>query len=66
MSDMGPSGWEAKPLGAKALWAIGAIILIATIYEVNRKVGIALTVLALMAMALTYVPRFGLRFETSV
>lgn len=66
MSDMSASSWEAKPLGVKALWAIGAIILIATIYEVNRKVGIALTVLALMAMALTYVPRFGLRFEASV
>jgi hypothetical protein len=66
MSDMGGAAWEAKPLGVRAVWAIAAIVLIATIYEVNRKVGIALTVLALMAMALTYVPRFGLRFETSV
>jgi hypothetical protein len=58
--------FEPGAYGKGALWAIGGIIVIATVYEVNPKAGIALAVIALMGMALTYIPRFGLRFETGV
>jgi hypothetical protein len=64
--EMKPGSFEAGAYGKGALWAIGGIIVIATIYEVNRKAGLALAVIALMGMALTYIPRFGLRFETGV
>lgn len=50
-------------LGVGALWAAGAIVLIATIYEINRKVGVGLFILALMAMALTYVKNNPISFE---
>lgn len=48
------------------LWAIGAILLISTVYEINRKVGIGLAILALMAMSLTYVRKYGISFEVPV
>lgn len=68
MSDMSASSWVPQPLGKGALWAIGAILLIATIYEVNRKVGIALAILAVMGMLLIGAQRFGwsLATETKV
>ena len=53
---------EKQSIGYGALWAIGAIVLIATIYEVNRKIGIGLFILALMAMALTYVKNNDIQF----
>jgi hypothetical protein len=58
--------FEPGAYGKGALLAIGGIIVIATIYEVNRKVGIVLAVIALMGMGLTYVTRFGLSYETKV
>ena len=51
-----------QSVGYGALWAIGAIVVIATVYEVNRKIGIGLFVLALMAMALTYVRDNDIQF----
>jgi len=48
--------------GYGALWAIGAIVLIATVYEVNRKIGIGLFILALMAMTLKYVKDNDIQF----
>ena len=55
-----------QSVGYGALWAIGAILLIATVYEVNRKVGIGLFILALMAMALTYVRNNNISFTRPV
>lgn len=55
-----------QSVGYGALWAIGAILVIATVYEINRKVGIGLFILALMAMALTYVRDNKVSFERSV
>jgi len=55
-----------QSVGYGALWAIGAIILVATIYEVNRKVGVGLFILALMAMALTYVRNNNIQFARPV
>lgn len=54
--------------GKGALWAIGAILLIATIYEINRKVGVALAILAIMGMLLTGAVRYkwSLITETKV
>lgn len=52
-----------QSLGYGALWAIGAIILIATVYEINRKVGIGLFILAMMGMALTYIRDNQISFE---
>jgi hypothetical protein len=52
-----------QSVGYGALWAIGAIVLIATVYEVNKKVGLGLFVLALMGMALTYVRNNNISFE---
>jgi hypothetical protein len=37
-------------------------VLIATVYEVNKKVGLGLFVLALMGMALTYVRNNDIQF----
>lgn len=51
-----------QPLGMGAFWAVGAIVLIATAYEVNRTIGLGLFVLALMAMALTYVKNNDIQF----
>lgn len=42
--------------------AILAIILIALIYELNRPVGIGLTVLAILAMTKTYVRKYGITY----
>jgi TRAP-type uncharacterized transport system fused permease subunit len=39
------------------VYAIGGIILIATVYEINRKVGLALFALAILAMIYTYFGR---------
>lgn len=41
------------------LWAIGAILVIATIYEFSPKAGVALTVLALMGMIAAYYRKVG-------
>jgi hypothetical protein len=51
-----------QSVGYGALWALGAIVLIATVYEVNKKVGLGLFVLALMGMALTYVRNNDIQF----
>jgi hypothetical protein len=51
-----------QSIGYGALWAIGGIVLIATIYEVNRKIGIGLFILALMAMSLKYVKDNDIQF----
>jgi len=48
------------------LWALGAIVLIAVIYEVNQKVGLGLALVAVMAMALTYARKNPISFERSV
>lgn len=51
-----------QPIGYGALWAVGAIVLIATVYEVNRKIGTGLFILALMAMSLKYVKDNSIQF----
>lgn len=53
---------EKQVAGVGAIWAILAIVVIATIYEVNKKIGIGLFVLALLAMALTYVQNNNIQF----
>ena len=53
---------ERQSIGYGALWAIGAIILITTVYDVNRKIGIGLFILALMTMALVYVRNNKIEF----
>jgi hypothetical protein len=53
---------STQSVGYGALWAIGAILVIATVYEINRKVGVGLFILALMAMALTYVRDNNIQF----
>jgi hypothetical protein len=42
--------------------AILAIILIALAYELNKPLGIGLTILALLAMAKTYVQKYGISY----
>jgi hypothetical protein len=39
------------------LLAIGAIVIIVAVYEINPKIGVGLTVLALMGMVYNYVRR---------
>ena len=55
-----------EKLGSGALWAIGGIVLIATVYEVNRKVGIGLFIVALMAMIWTYIRNNPIEYQTPV
>jgi hypothetical protein len=66
MSDNDMRDNRVKPatqsVGYGALWAIGAIVVIATVYEINPKVGMGLFILALMAMALTYVRDNNIQF----
>lgn len=57
---------DKQTLGTGALWALGAIVLIATVYEVNKKIGLGLFVLALMAMVYTYVKNNNISFERPV
>ena len=70
MSDIDMRDNRALPatqsVGYGALWAIAAIVVIATVYEVNRKVGTGLFILALMAMALTYVRDNSIQFTRSL
>lgn len=61
-----PDSPEKQPLGSGVFWALGAIVLIATVYEINRKVGIGLFILALMAMVGVYVRNNKISFERPV
>ena len=48
------------------LWAIGAIIVIATVYELNPKIGVGLTVIVLMAMVYTYFSKNPVSYEVTL
>jgi len=48
------------------LWAILGIIIFAIVYEVDRKVGLLLFAVIVLAMLITYNRVYGLKFETPI
>jgi hypothetical protein len=46
-------------------WAIVGIIIVATVYEINARAGIALFLLVIMAMVYRYGMKYGFSSETT-